>query len=134
MNYDATFEDLVLDSEGLHTPEGIMALGDLTRAEFVRDIVREEHASSSTEMSAEAVVGGALVGGALLGTAGAIGGALLGSTVTDDVPGHRAVESNTVRLVFETDSASYLMDVPREKEMDAYNFAGKVQRAMKHRR
>jgi len=129
------FMGLVLDDEGLHTPVGLMALGDLTRAEFAREVVRDGEGPTTQGTPAPAVIGGALVGGALLGGAGAVGGALLGSTVKQEVPGTPRFRTASVKLVFETQSSDFSMEIPRDKEVGAHKFAQTVERAMKkHRR
>lgn len=132
MRDKATFGDLTLDEDGLHIPQGTMALADLTRAEFVRDIVKEHDGATTTETSAGAVVGGAVVGAAVFGAVGAIAGAALGSTVDDEVEGPATYATNSVQLIFETASASYREDIAREDEMDAYHFAKKVEHAIAH--
>ena len=124
------FMGLVLDNEALHTPEGSMPLGDMTRAEFVREVVRDGEGPSSEETSAPAVAGGALIGGALFGGAGAVGGALLGSTVKSEVPGTPTYRTSSVKLVFETDSAAFEMGIPRDQEVAAQKFAKAAKRAM----
>jgi hypothetical protein len=86
VDHDARFAELVLDENALHTPKGTMPLSEITRAEFVREVVSDGPGVSTSESSVPAVVGGAIVGGALLGTAGAVAGGLLGSTVKYDVP------------------------------------------------
>lgn len=134
MNGSAEFMDLVLDDQDLHTPEGAMAISDLTCADFVRDIVRGDAGPDGRETSPAAALGGAAVGGALFGAVGAVGGAIAGSTYKEDVSGTREVESNTVRLVFETATNSYTMDVPRDAEEDAHDFIDKVNKALEEYR
>ncbi len=125
------FMGLVLDDGVLHTPEGPMDLDDLTRAEFVRDVVSVGHGTSTQGPSTSAVVGGAVVGGALFGGAGAVVGGLLGSSVKQDVPGAPEYRTASVKLVFETGSSDFSMDIPRDKEVDARKFAQSVERARK---
>jgi len=128
----AHFADLLLDDEFLHTPAGPMQLGEITRAEFVRDVVSDGSAPSTQQTSATAVVGGAAVGGVLFGAAGAVAGGLLGSTVKDDVPGNPHFHTKSVMIVFETDSLAYSMDISRDQEMYAHQFTQAVRKAMKH--
>lgn len=128
------FMGLVLDDGVLHTPAGPMSLDDLTRAEFVRDVVLAGHGPSTQEPSTPAVVGGAVVGGALFGGTGALVGGLLGSNVKQEVPGAPEYRTESVRLVFETGSSDFSMDIPRDKEADAYKFAQSVEKAMKRRK
>ncbi len=131
MGHTAKFAQLVLDENALHTPEGTMPLGEITRAEFMRDVVREGPGPSTQETSAGAVVGGAVVGGAIFGAAGAVAGGLLGSTVKDDVPAAPSFHTNSVTIVFETDDFAYSMDIAREQEMDANHFVQTVRKAVK---
>ena len=127
------FMDLALDDDALHTPEGAMPLAEITRAEFVRDVVNDGPGPDTQQTSASAVVGGAIVGGALLGTAGAIGGGLLGSTVKKEVPGAPRLHTVSVKLVFETDSLAFSMDIPHDRELEGYHFAQAVQKAARRR-
>ena len=89
-------------------------------------------AASTPQTSAPAVVGGAIVGGALLGPAGAVAGGLLGSTVKEDVPGTPKWRTQSVKIIFETDSLLYSMDIAREQEMEANHFTQAVRKAAKH--
>jgi outer membrane lipoprotein SlyB len=125
----AEFMGLILDREALQTPVGLMPLGEITRAEFVRDIVPDGHGPD--ESSAAAVVGGAVVGGALLGGVGAVAGAVAGSTVKEEGPERHKTLS--VQLVFETDTLQHRIDVPRDQEYSAVDFAEAVQNAVKRR-
>ena len=129
---DKRFMDLLLDDDTLHTPEGTMPLSEITRAEFVRDVVSDGPGPSTQRTSAPAVIGGAIVGGALLGTAGAIGGGLLGSTVKEEAAGPPRFHTASVKIVFETQSLVFSIDIPRDRETEAYNFVRAVQKAVKH--
>jgi hypothetical protein len=131
LDHTASFAELSLDEEFLHTPSGSMPLGEITRAEFVRDVVSDGPGASSQETSAPAVVGGAAVGGVLFGTAGAVVGGILGSTVKEDVPGTPHLHTKSVMIVFETDSIAYSMDISRDQEMNAHHFTQAVRKAMK---
>jgi len=126
-----SFADLLLDDEFLHTPAGPMPLGEITRAEFVRDVVSDGIAPGTQETSVPAVVGGATAGGVLFGAAGAVVGGLLGSTVKEDVPGNPNVRTKSVTIVFETDSITYSMDISRDQEMNAHRFTQTVRKAVK---
>lgn len=130
----ATCMGLVLDDDALQTPEGAMPLAEMTRAEFVREVHRGADTPSTTQTSGAAVAGGAVVGGVLLGPAGAVGGALLGSTVKEEAPGEATFHTTAVYLVFETPSQTYRVDVPRDEEDRAYHFAREVDKARKHLR
>ena len=57
MGQNARFLDLSLDSAGLHTPEGTMPLSELTRAEFLRDLDKEDAQSYGGGPSTGAVFG-----------------------------------------------------------------------------
>jgi hypothetical protein len=122
---------MTLDETSLHTPVGVMPLAGITRAEFCREVDRVDPSPTTQETSAPAVVGGAAVGGALLGGVGAVVGGVLGSSVKDDVPGTPRVHTKSVKLVFETPTLRYSMDVDRDHEMAAHNFAGDVRGAVR---
>lgn len=132
MEQTKRFMDLLLDDEALHTPEGTMPLSEITRAEFVRDVVSDGPGPSTERTSAPAVIGGAVVGGALLGTAGAVVGGLLGSTVKEEEAGAPSFHTASVKIVFETDSLVFSMEIPRDRETEAYHFVRAVQKAAKH--
>lgn len=134
MKDNERFSDLVLDEHALHTPNGAMPLSEITRAEFVREVVREGPGESTQETSAPAVAGGAIAGGVLFGAAGAVAGGLLGSTVKEEVPGAPKFRTNSVRIVFETDQLSYSADVARDQEVAANHFARAVHKAAKRHR
>lgn len=127
----AQFQDLVLDSEGLHTPEGLMPLGQLTKASFLRDLDKQDAETSGGGTNVAAVAGGAVVGGVLLGVPGAVGGAVIGAEVGQE-PAVQRPRSSTVELVFETNGTAYRRDVAREDEHEAYSFVQDVKKAMKH--
>ena len=128
------FAELVLDENALHTPRGVMPLSEITRAEFVREVVSAGAGPSTQQTSAPAVAGGAVVGGALFGAAGAVAGGLLGSTVKEEVPGTPKFRTNSVAIVFETNDLAYSMDISREQEMEANHFAKAVAKAAKRHR
>lgn len=132
MSEPMRFAELVLDDDALHTPVGTMPLSEITRAEFLREVVSDGPAASTLQTSAPAVVGGAIAGGALLGPAGTVAGGLLGSTVKEDVPGTPKWRTQSVKIVFETDSLLYSMDIAREQEMEANHFTQAVRKAAKH--
>jgi len=123
---------LTLDEDSLHTPVGDLPLSEITRAEFVREVVSDGPAPSTQQTSAPAVVGGAVVGGAVFGAVGAVAGGLLGSTVKEDVPGTPRFHTESVKIVFETNDLSYSMDIDREHEMAANSFVQAVRKAVKH--
>lgn len=128
------FEELELGENALITPAGVMPLSEITRAEFVREVDRQGSGPSHQETSASAVAGGAVVGGALLGPAGVIGGAFLGSTVKESTPGAPVYQTTSVRIVFETGDLSYSIDIPRDREAKAAEFAKAVSKAARRHR
>ena len=134
MAEEMRFAQLTLDENALHTPMGTMPLSEITRAEFVRDVVKDAPDRGTQETSAPAVVGGAVVGGALLGAAGAVAGGLLGSTVKTEVAAPPKYHTESVQIVFETSQLAYSMDIPREEEMEANRFAQAVRKAVKRHR
>ncbi|MFV9647055.1 MAG: hypothetical protein ACNYWU_14635, partial [Desulfobacterales bacterium] len=73
------FMDLALDEEGLHTPDGVLTLNRITRADIIRNRTRD-YSGSGYDTSGAGILGGALLGGAIAGPLGAIGGGLYGST------------------------------------------------------
>lgn len=122
------FGDLALDDDGLHTPDGTLALAELTRAEAIRNRSRD-HAQPTTETSMGAVAGGALLGGAIAGPVAAVGGGLLGSTVKrpgDDVVIPRTVSAT---LIFETPALAYSTTVPKAQVDEAEAFVAAVKTA-----
>jgi len=123
----AEFLGLTLDADALRTPVGSMPLGEITRAEFYRNIVHDGYGPEET--STGAVVGGAVVGGALFGAAGAVVGGLAGSTVKE--PGAEQLRTNAVQLIFATGTLDYSVDIPREQEGAAVAFADTVKHAVK---
>jgi hypothetical protein len=126
----AEFLGLALDGETLQTPAGSMPLGQITRAEFKRDVVADGHEPEET--STAAVAGGAVVGGVAFGAVGAVAGAVLGSTVKED--GAEMFKTVSVQLIFETADLDYHLDVPRDKEYAAVDFVDAVNHAIKHHR
>jgi hypothetical protein len=126
----AEFMGLVLDGVALSTPVGSMPLGEITRAEFKREVVSDGYGPEET--SAAAVAGGAVVGGVLFGAVGAVAGGLAGSTVKEE--GSEKLKTQSVQLIFETDSLDYSVDIPHEHEYAAVDFVDAVKRAMKHHR
>jgi hypothetical protein len=122
------FMDLLLDDEGLHTPDGILQLSSITRADAVRNRSRDR-APAEPEYSPGSVVGGALLGGALGGPLGAIAGGYLGSTVrheSSDVVIPRTVSAS---LIFESPDLAFSMVVARARVEEAEAFAAAVRDA-----
>jgi hypothetical protein len=131
------FMDLVLDEAGLHTPDGDMPIGTVTRAESVRHRQRPSAAPGSTYSgySPAGAVGGAVVGGALAGPVGFLAGGLLGSTIGHD-KGHdtdsgaegipRTVSAS---LIFESPDLAYSTIVSKDRVEEAEAFVAAVKTA-----
>jgi len=125
----ARFKDLTLDDEGLHTPDGLMRLSEITAAEFARSTVREP-GTSPAETSVPGVVGGAVIGGVVAGAAGAVAGGLIGSTIETETGGEDPYERTTSgRIAFATADATYSADIPVFDVEAAEAFVGKVRAA-----
>ena len=126
------FAELSLSEDSLSTPAGEMPLAEITRAEFVREVVRDGQTPTTKETSGAAVAGGAVLGGVVFGAAGAVAGGLLGSTVKEDVPGNPTFHTASVQIVFETPDLAYAMDIARAQEVEADKFVHAVKKAVKH--
>ena len=128
------FLNLVLDDEGLHTPEGTLVLSRISKAELIRESVDEpgNEQGSGASRTYGGVVGGALVGGAVAGAAGAVGGALLGSTLDHDQPTeeeedvHRTVGAT---VQFASPELAYSTTVRVSRVQEAQEFVEAVQEA-----
>jgi hypothetical protein len=128
-----TFMDLTLDDDGLHTPDGLMALGSITRAEAVRH--RSRPAASGDRAydgySPAGAAGGAVIGGALGGPVGFVAGALIGSRLSsDDDPGDRGVPRTvSASLIFESPESAYSTIVSKDRVEEAEAFVSAVKAA-----
>ena len=123
------FMELALGEEGLHTPDGTLALSRMTRADVVRHRSRDA-AAGDTRSSTAGVVGGALIGGAVAGPPGALGGGLLGSTVRKERPAEPGIPRTTsASLIFESPELAYSTTVPRERVEEAEAFVAAVREA-----
>jgi len=126
----AHFKDLTLDKQGLNTPNGLIPLDGLTKAELVRNKVREGAEPGTKVADAGAVAGGAVIGGVVAGVPGAVAGGLIGSTVKTDSPGEPAYERTvSATLTFEGAGVTYSAEVPVFDVEDAEEFAEKVRAA-----
>jgi len=127
------FLNLVLDDEGLHTPEGILVLSRMNKAELIRESVDDSQTAQSSPDSRSygGVVGGALVGGAVGGAAGAVGGALLGSTLDkDDGDGEEDVHRTVgATIQFASPELAYTTTVRVSRVQEAQEFVEAVQQA-----
>lgn len=123
------FMSLALDDEGLHTPDGTLRLGSITRVEAVRTRSRSGGGVGSSASPA-GIIGGALVGGAIGGPVGMLGGGLLGSTVRRPAPAPEGPPRTTsVTLVFESPGLAYTTTVGRERVVEAEAFVAAVKAA-----
>ncbi len=124
------FLDLRLDGDGLHTPVGLMALGDISAADFARNIEAVAGTPGSPTTSTAGVVGGAVIGGVVAGPVGAVAGGLAGSTIKTESSGEPAygkTVSATIR--FQAGDLEYTTDVSVFDVEDAEAFVGKVRSA-----
>jgi len=124
------FLDMALDDEGLHTPDGVLRLSSITRAEVVRNFSRSGGGTESGT-SAAGVAGGALVGGILAGPAGMLGGGLLGSTIKRDRRVEGVPRSTSATLIFESPELAYTLTVSRDRLVEAEGFVAAVKQAMR---
>jgi hypothetical protein len=123
------FMDLALDDTGLHTPDGTLELGSITKADVIRHWSRSG-GGTRTESSPEGVIGGALIGGAFGGPVGLVAGGLLGSTVKRESSTPEGIPRTTsASLIFESDALAYSIVVPRERVEEAESFVAAVKNA-----
>ena len=124
------FKELRLDSEGLHTPSGFMALGDISTADFHRNTAVEPGTPGSRTASPAGVVGGAVIGGVVAGPVGAVAGGLAGSTIKTDSPGEPAYERTiSATITFRSGDVEYNAEVPVFDVEDAERFVAEVRSA-----
>jgi hypothetical protein len=124
------FKELRLDSEGLHTPSGFMALSDISQADFTRHTEAEAATPGSQTASPAGVVGGAVVGGVVAGPVGAVAGGLVGSTIKTDSPGEPGYERTvSATITFRSADLEYTSEVPVFEVEDAEKFVSKVRSA-----
>ena len=125
----AHFKNLALDDEGLHTPDGLMPLGQITAAEFARKTVTENGAAP-TETNTPGIAAGVVVGGVVAGAAGALAGGLIGSTIESETGGEEPYARTTsATIAFATSDATYSADVPAFDVEAAEAFVDKVRAA-----
>jgi hypothetical protein len=107
-----TFMEFVLDDAGLHTPDGVLSLRSITRADIRRNRSRD-YGEGATETSG----------------AGVVGGALLGSSVkrkSDDVIVPRTVSAT---VTFESSELAYSSLIPRDRIEEGEEFVAAVKGA-----
>jgi hypothetical protein len=123
----AEFKELQLDTEGLHTPSGFMALSDISTADFTRHTQPEAATPGAQTASPAGVVGGAVIGGVVAGPVGAVAGGLVGSTIKTDSPGEPGYERTvSATITFGSADVEYTCDVPVFDVEDAEKFVSKV--------
>jgi hypothetical protein len=121
------FLDLRLDSDGLHTPIGLMALADISAADFTRNTEAVAGTTGAPTTSTAGVVGGAVVGGVIAGPVGAAAGGLAGSTIKTESPGEPGyAKTVSATIVFKANDLEYSTDVSVFDVEDAETFVGKV--------
>jgi outer membrane lipoprotein SlyB len=124
------FLDLRLDGDGLHTPVGLMALADISAADFARNTETVAATPGSLTTSTAGVVGGAVVGGVVAGPVGAVAGGLAGSTIKTDSPGESSYDKTvSATIVFRTGDLEYTTVVSVFDVENAEEFVGKVRDA-----
>lgn len=121
--------DLVLDDEGLHTPDGVFELPLMTKADVARHR-RRDSGESVYGASPAGVVGGALLGGALGGPVGFIGGGLLGSAIDRERSEPTGIPRTvSATVTFESPDLAYVARVPRDRVEEAEAFVAAVKGA-----
>jgi hypothetical protein len=121
------FMDLALDEEGLHTPDGVLALKGITRADIIRNRTRD-YGGSGYDTGA-GILGGALIGGAIAGPLGAIGGGLYGSTAKRESGNGGIMRTTSATLIFESPDLAYSTKVSRDRVEEAQAFVAAVKKA-----
>ena len=122
------FMDLALDEEGLHTPDGVLTLNEITRADIIRNRSRD-YGGSGYDTSGTGILGGALLGGAIAGPIGAIGGGLLGSTYERESGNGGFPRTISATLIFESPDLAYSTKVSRDRVEEAQAFVAAVKGA-----
>ena len=126
----AEFKELRLDTEGLHTPSGLMALSDISTADFTRHTVAEPGTPGSRTASPAGVVGGAVIGGVVAGPVGAVAGGLVGSAIKTDSPGEPGYDKTiSATMAFKSSDLEYTSEVQVFDVSDAEEFVADVRRA-----
>lgn len=123
------FMDLVLDEEGVHTPDGVLPLNEITKADIIRNRSLE-YGGSGYRASGEGILGGTLIGGAVAGPLGAIGGGLLGSAAEQESGNNGIMRTTSATLIFESPDLAYSTRVSRDRVEEAQAFVDAVKGAM----
>ena len=122
-----TFLDVTLDDDGLHTPDGVIALADITRGEVVRHRSRD---AGSPHDSYNGEVTGAIVGGTLGGPVGFLTGAVLGGAIARDDADYASVPRTvSATMSFESPALAYSRTVGKDQAVDAEAFVAAVKKA-----
>jgi hypothetical protein len=122
------FMDLALDEQGLHTPDGLLALDRITKVDVILNFSRD-HRERGSENSGAGILGGALLGGAIAGSFGAIGGGLLGSAASYENGDEDYPRATSAVLIFESPDLAYSTRVSRDRVDEAQAFVAAVQNA-----
>jgi hypothetical protein len=122
------FMGLVLDEEGLHTPDGVLALKGITRADIIRNR-SPEYVGSGYHTSGEKILAGTLIGGAIAGPLGAIGGGLYGSIPERGSGNNAIMRTTSASLIFESPALAYSTKVSRDQVEEAQAFVDAVRGA-----
>ena len=122
------FMDLALDEEGLHTPDGVLTLNRITRADIIRNRTRD-YSGSGYDTSGAGILGGALLGGAIAGPLGAIGGGLYGSTAKRESRNGGIMRTTSATLIFESPDLAHSTKVSRDRVEEAQAFVAAVKGA-----
>jgi len=117
------FMDLALDEEGLHTPDGVLMLNGITRADIIRNRTRD-YSGSGYDTS-----GAGILGGAIAGPLGAIGGGLYGSTAKRESRNGGIMRTTSATLIFESPDLAYSTKVSRDRVEEAQAFVAAVKGA-----
>jgi hypothetical protein len=123
-----TLDDLTLDDEGLHTPDGTFDLGTITRADAVRHRAVPAGGDSSEYPAAE-TLGGALLGGAIAGPIGAVAGGVLGASRRHTSSSEGVPRTVSASLMFESPELAYVKRVGRDRVEEAEAFVAAVRAA-----
>ena len=121
------FLDLALDDEGVHTPDGLLPLATITKAEAVR---HRSRGGAAPDDSYGGTVGGALLGGAVGGPLGFVGGGLLGRAIARDNADDTGIPRTTsATVMFESPELVHSLMVSKDRVEEAEAFVAAVKKA-----